>query len=170
MTGKRCRFRRNALHQTTISANGVDVVVEDLEAGLIEMTGKPLLGDGHANARGNSLAQWASRGLYSRHPVVLGVTGRLAVELAKATDVVQRYRRLSQSFVFGIHSTGAGEMERRPEQHRSMAVRQDEAIPIGPDWILRIESHYSIPDRIYQRRQCHRRAWVPGLGLLHCVD
>src|SRR5258705_7069255 len=117
MTGQRCRFRRNALHQAAISANGVDVVVEDLEAGLIEVAGKPLLGDGHADARGDALPQWASRGLYARHPVVLGVTGRLTVELAKAPDVVERYRRLSQSFVFGIHSTRAAEMERRPQQH-----------------------------------------------------
>src|SRR5215813_12411990 len=33
MTGKRCRFRRNSFHQTTISTNGVDVVLENLEAG-----------------------------------------------------------------------------------------------------------------------------------------
>src|SRR5258705_5229174 len=114
MTGQRCRFRRNALHQAAISANGVNVVVEDLEAGLIEVAGKPLLGDGHADARGDALAQWASRGLDARHPVVLWVTGRLAVELAEAPNVVERYRWISQPFIFGIHSTRAGEMECRP--------------------------------------------------------
>src|SRR5215472_2698952 len=79
MTGKRCRFRRNSLHQTAISANGVDVVVEDFEAGFIEAASEPLLADSHADARGNTLAQWSSRGLDTRYPVVLGVTRRLAV-------------------------------------------------------------------------------------------
>jgi hypothetical protein len=68
MTGKRCRFRRNSLHQTTISTNGVDVVVENLEAGFIEAAGEPLLADGHADAGGNALAQWTSRGLDALRP------------------------------------------------------------------------------------------------------
>jgi len=115
MTGQRCRFRRDALHQTAISANGVDVVVEDLEAGSVEMVGEPRLPDRHADARGNALPQWACRGFDARSPrIPLGVGRLAAVELAKATDIVERYRRLSQSFVFGIHSTSAAEMERRP--------------------------------------------------------
>src|SRR5215510_9572708 len=114
MTGERCRFRRYAFHQTTISANGVDVVVEDFEAGFIEAAGEPLLGDGHTDARGNALAQWACRRLDARDPVVLGVTRRLAVELSETLDVVERYGRFSQSFVFGIHSAGASQMKCRP--------------------------------------------------------
>src|SRR6185369_13159175 len=170
MTGKRCRFRRNSLHQTTVPTNGVDVVVEDLKAGFIEAAGEPLLADGHADARGNTLAQRASRGLDARDPVVLRVTRRLAVELSETLNVVESYGRFSQSFIFGIHSAGASEMKRRPEQHRSMTVREHEAIPVGPDRILRIESHYSIPERVYQRCQGHRCARMSGLGLLHCVD
>src|SRR5262245_30354883 len=114
MAGKRCRFRRNSLHQTTISANGVDVVVENLEARFIEAASEPLLTDRHADARGNTLAQWASRGLDTRYPVVLGVTRRLAVELSETLDVVERYGRVSQSFIFGIHSAGASQMKCRP--------------------------------------------------------
>src|ERR1044071_2915350 len=114
MTGKRCSFRRNSLHQTTISTNGVDVVVENLEAGFIEAAGEPLLADGHADARSNTLAQRARRGLDTRDPVVLGVTRRLAIELSETPDVVERYRRFSQSFIFGVHSAGASKMECRP--------------------------------------------------------
>ena len=51
-----------------------------------------------------------------------------------------------------------------------MAVREDEAITIGPDRILRIEAQYAIPDRVDQRRESHRRAGVSGFGLLHRVD
>src|SRR5262245_4515577 len=170
MTGKRCRFRRNPLHQATVSANGVDVVVEDFEAGFIEAAGEPLLGDGHSDARCNALTQWACRRLDARDPVVLGVTRRLAVELSETPDVVERYGRFSQPFIFGINSAGASEMKCRPQQHRSMAVRKYEAITIGPDRIVRIKAQDPIPDRIDQWRQCHRRAWVSGLGLLHGVD
>src|SRR5882672_1137465 len=51
-----------------------------------------------------------------------------------------------------------------------MAVREDEAITIGPDRILRIEAQDAIPDRIDQRRESHRRDGVSGYGLLHRVD
>src|SRR5215472_1387726 len=51
-----------------------------------------------------------------------------------------------------------------------MAIREDEAITIGPDRILRIEAQDAIPDRIDQWRERHRRAGVPGFGLLHRVD
>src|SRR5512145_2438399 len=51
-----------------------------------------------------------------------------------------------------------------------MAVREDEAITIGPDRILRIEAQDAIPDRIDQRRERHRRAGVSGFGLLHRID
>src|ERR1051325_9916013 len=114
MTGKRCSFRRNSLHQTTISTNGVDVVVENLEAGFIEAAGERLLADGHADARSNTLAQRTSRGLDARDPVVLGVTRRVAVELSETPDVIERYGRVSQSFVFGIHCTRASQMKCRP--------------------------------------------------------
>jgi hypothetical protein len=51
-----------------------------------------------------------------------------------------------------------------------MAVREDEAITIGPDRILRIEAQDAIPDRIDQWRERHRRAGLSGFGLLHRID
>src|SRR5215475_13080729 len=51
-----------------------------------------------------------------------------------------------------------------------MAVREYEAIAIGPDRILRVEAQDAIPDRIDQRRERHRRAGVSGFGLLDSVD
>ena len=170
MAGQRRCFRRHALHQAAITTNGINVVVEDLEARPVVLTCQPLLRDRHANACGDSLSQWTCRGLDARHPVVLGVTGRLAVELAEPPDVIERHRLLSQRFIAGVHCPCAAEMERRPEQHRSMAVGQYEAITIGPDRILRIEPEDPIPYCIDQRCECHRRARVSGLGLLHCIN
>src|SRR5260221_7384146 len=47
-----------------------------------------------------------------------------------------------------------------------MTVRQHETVAIGPDWILRIEPHHAIPNRVDEGRQSHRCAGVSGLGLL----
>src|SRR5262249_19372873 len=141
-----------------------------LETRPIVATGEPLLRDRHADTRGNTLAQWSSRGLYARYPMVLRVTWRFAVELSESLDVIERHRGLTEPFVVGVHGTCAAEMERRPEQHRSMTVRKNEAIPVGPDRVLRIKAQDFIPDRIDQWRQCHRRARVSGFGLLHGVN
>ena len=169
VAGQRRRFRRNALHHAAVSANGIDVVVEDLEAGPVVAVGEPLLGDGHAHARGDALPERTGGGLDARDPVVLGVTRGLAVELAEAADVVERHRGLPQPLVFGIHRLRLGEVEHGPEQHRGVTVREHEPIAVGPDRVLRIEAHDAVPDRVDQRRERHRRAGVSGLGLLDRV-
>src|SRR5215471_7461518 len=93
-----------------------------------------------------------------------------AVELAEAPNVVECDRRLPQRFVVGIHGLNAGEMKRRPEQHRGMTVREYEAIAIGPDRVLRIKFEGTIPYRIDQRRERHWRSGVSGVGLLDRID
>src|SRR5262245_10139244 len=102
--------------------------------------------------------------------MVLGMTWRLAIELTKTNDVVERNGWCSQPFIFGIDSTRSSEMERGPKQHRSMSIREYEAIAVGPDRIFRIKSQHPIPDRIHQRRQCHRCTGVSRLGLLYGID
>ena len=170
VAGQRRRLRRDALHHAAVAADGVDVVVEDLEARPVVAVGEPLLADGHADAGGDALPERAGRGLDARDPVVLGVSGRLAVELAEVADVVEGHRRLPQALVVGIHRLRPGEVEHGPEQHRGVAVGEHEPIAVGPDRVLRIEAHHAIPDRVDQRRQRHRRARVSGLGLLDRVD
>src|SRR5262249_12548717 len=102
--------------------------------------------------------------------MVLGMARRLTVALAEPNDVLELYRRRPQRFIFGNDGTRSGEMERRPEQHRSMSIREYEAITVGPDRIFRIESQHAIPDRIHQRRQGHWRTGMSRLSLLHRVD
>src|ERR1700723_811564 len=170
MSGQRCSLRCNTFHQAPVTTDCINVVVEDLEARSIVVVGEPFLRDCHADARCRTLPERASCGFNTRHPVVFRMAGSLAVELAEATDIVERDRRLPQCFVVGIHSLNAGEMERRPEQHRGMAVRQHEAIAIGPDRVLRIEFKDTIPYRIDKRRERHWRSGVSGVGLLHGID
>src|SRR5262249_183350 len=102
--------------------------------------------------------------------MVLRVTWGFAVELPKTADIVERDRRLPQCFVVGIHSLNACKVERRPEQHRGMAVRKYEAVAIKPDRVLGMEFEDSIPYRIDEGRERHWRSGVPGVGLLHSID
>src|SRR6266480_170871 len=110
--------------------------------------------------------------------MILGMARGFAVELAEMTDIVEGNRRVTESFIIGIDRLCSGKVKYGPEQHRGMAVREHEPIAVGPDRILRIEAHDAIPDRVNQRGERHRRARVPGLGLLdriyresaNCVD
>src|SRR5207247_1032872 len=79
MRGQGRGFRGNAFHHAAISANSIDVVIEDLEPGPVVTAGEPLLSDGHPHACGDALPERTSRSLDSRDPVVLGVTGGFAV-------------------------------------------------------------------------------------------
>ena len=149
---QRGRLGADALHQTAVSAHDVDVVVEDREAGFVVAVGEPLLGDRHPHARRDALPQRPRGGFDSRYPVILGVPRRLAVDLTEAADVVERHRRPPEPLVIGIHGARPGEMQDGPEQHRGMAVREHESIAVGPDRILRIESHHAVPQRVHERR------------------
>src|SRR5580693_4621022 len=57
MPRKGCGFRGNSLHHATISANYVDVVIEDFEAATVVVAGKPFLADGHSYAGGHALSE-----------------------------------------------------------------------------------------------------------------
>ena len=170
MTGERGSFGSNAFHHATVAADGVDVVIEDFKTWSVVSVGEPFLGDRHADAGRDTLAERAGGGFYSRHPVIFRVAGRFAVELAKPANVVQRHRWLSEIFVFGVHRLDAGEVKDGPEQHGGVAIREDEPVAVGPDRVLRIEAHDAIPNRVNQRRQRHWRTGMPGLGLLDRID
>src|SRR6476660_5126874 len=65
MTGERGSFGSNAFHHATVTANGVDVVVEDFETWFVVSVGDPFLGDGHADARRDTLSERAGGGFHS---------------------------------------------------------------------------------------------------------
>ena len=170
MAGQRRRLRSYALHQTAITANGINVVVEDFEARLVVAAGEPLLERSPCRrwwrrpVRGDR--SWSRRPIPSdtrddRAPCCrVGGTGGCRRVSPKARPVFHSPRSRPR----------AGKMEHGPQQHRSMTVREHEAVSIGPDRILRIEAHHAIPDRIDQRRECHRRTGMSRFRLLHGVD
>ena len=44
-------------HQAAVAAQGVDVIVKQVEPGTIEVAGDPALGDGHAHTRRHPLSE-----------------------------------------------------------------------------------------------------------------
>ena len=170
MSGERGRLRADALHQAAVAADRIDVIVEDVELRLVVAAGEPFLGDRHADAGGDALAQRPGGGFDARDPMVFRMPRRLAVDLAKAADLVERDRRLAEPLIVGVHRLRLRQIQHRPDQHRGVAVRQHETIAIGPDRILRVEAHDPVPDRVDERRQRHRRAGMTGFRLLDGVD
>src|SRR5580698_6535161 len=85
------------------------------------------------------------------------------------SDIIERNRRLSQCLIVSIDCLRVGEMEHRPEQHRGVAVREYEAIAVGPDRILGIKAHDAVPECVEQGCERDRRVRVSRLGMLACV-
>src|SRR5881398_3435396 len=55
--GERARLVRHALHEAPVAAEHVRVVIDDIEAGTIELTREQLLGERHADPVGESLPE-----------------------------------------------------------------------------------------------------------------
>ena len=167
MAGERGGLARDALHHAAVPGERVDVVIEHLEAGTVEMAGHPLPRDRHADAGGDALAERPRRRLDPRRPAVLGVTGALAVELAKALDVIERDRELTQALVLRVHRLDACEVEHRVEQHRGVADREHEPIAVRPDRVVGIEPQEALPERVDDGRHGHRG---PGVARVRLLD
>jgi hypothetical protein len=168
--GQRGGLAGDALHHAAIARERVDVIVEELEAGAVVGLGEPALGDCHADAGRNALAKRASGGLNAGGPAVLGMAGAGAVELAEALDRVERHRGLAERLVVGVDRLDAGQVQQRIEQHRGVADREDEAVAVRPDRLLRVEAQVALPEGIGDRREPHRGARVAGVRSLHRVD
>src|SRR5688572_32618771 len=85
------------------------------------------------------------------------MTGSAAVPLAKLFDLIER-------------DIVTGEVQHAVKQHRSMPGRQHEAIairPLGIPWTVLEEAS---PQNICRWRKSHRRAGMPRIRLLDCVD
>ena len=59
----------------------------------------------------------------------------------------------------------AAEVQHRVLQDRGVAVRQHEPVAVGPVRVGRVVTHHPAEQHVGERRQRHRRALVPALGL-----
>ena len=99
MSCQRRRLARDTLHHVAIAAERVDVVVEHLETGAIEIRGHPVPGDGHADAGGNPARRARGR-LDAGSQTIFGMSRAFAIELSETLDVVERDCRRAQHLVY----------------------------------------------------------------------
>jgi hypothetical protein len=83
MTCHTSSLTSNTLHSTSISKEGVYMMVDQLKPGLIENSSGMLLGDGKTNSIAETLTKRSSCDFDSRGIVSFGMTGCNAVNLLK---------------------------------------------------------------------------------------
>ena len=113
------RLVRDALHQVAVGADRVDVVVDDLVVRPVERVGEEALGEAHADAVREALAERAGRHLDAFGVAELGMAGRRRLPLAEALQLLER-------------EVVAGEVQRRVLEHARVAGAEDEAVAVGP--------------------------------------
>ena len=100
MSGDRGSLARDAFHHASISAQGVDVEVEQvLKARAVVTRSQPLPGNRHAHAGGDALAERSRCGLDARRPAVFRMSRAAAIHLAKCLDRLHRHRYFAKSFI-----------------------------------------------------------------------
>src|SRR5262249_5259548 len=111
VSGEGGRLVRDAFHHVAVAAQGVDVVVEDLEAWAVAASRHPLAGPRHADAVRAALPERAGRGFDTARPAILRVPGALAVELAETLDFIQRHTGRTERLVILADGAHAGQMQ-----------------------------------------------------------
>ncbi len=92
MPSERGGFTGDPLHEVAVAAEDVDIIIEQLKSGSVEVLGHPPARHSHAHARRHALPQWSSRSFHPRRPAVFRMTRTFAVQLPKAFDVLQLHR------------------------------------------------------------------------------
>src|SRR5262249_16070578 len=138
MSGEGGGFVRDAFHHASISAQSVDVEVEQILKFWSVITGsQPLTGNSHIDTGRDTLAERSRSGLDTRCPTIFWMSGAAAIQLAECFDGVERNRYFAKSFIVFAHRSDLRQMQQGIKQHRRMSDREHEAIAIGPYWILR---------------------------------
>ncbi len=112
-----------------------------------------LLGERHADGVREALAERPGGRLDAEVPIDLRVPGGVRAELPEVLQVVDAERV-------------TGQVQQRIEQHRAVAVRQHEAVAVGPVGMARVVLEVVAPEHLRDVGHAHRHARVPGIGLL----
>ena len=131
-------------------------MVHDRVTRSIEARCKGHLGDGHADGVGQALPQGTGGGLDAGGLAVFRMAWRTASPLAEPLEFLQR-------------QVEARDMKQSVQERTSMSGRENEAVPVGPEGITRVELEQAIPECVGHGRRTQRQPGVPGLGLLHGV-
>ena len=147
---------RNTLHQASVAEEYPGFVIDDGIAVAVELGGEHFLGERHADGIRNALPQRTGRRLNAEPRLVLRVTGGAVSQLPKISNLVDR------QFV-------PGQMQQAVQQHRTVAVRQHEAVAIGPARVAGIVFVVVVPQNFGYVGHAHRRAGVSGICGLNGV-
>ena len=151
--GQRGGLVAHAFRQVAVRADGEDVVVADLGTEAGPQVG---LGDGHAHAVGEPLAERAGGHLDAGGVAVLRMAGGAGTPLPELLDVIEG-------------EAVPGQVEHGVEQHRGVPSREDEPVAVGPVGLGGVVAHDAGVEHVGQRREGHGRPRMSGVGLLDGV-
>src|ERR1019366_1083062 len=132
------------------------IVVHYPVTGPIEACCESNLSDGHANAIRQSMSQGPRGSLDARSFAVLRMPRRPTAPLTKSLEFLQ-WQVIS------------GDMKQGILQCTAMSGRENEAIPIRPVGITRVELERSVPESVRHGCRPHWQAGMTRVGLLHHV-
>ena len=154
--GERAGLVRDAFHQAAVAEEYISIVIDDVMAVAVELTGQRLLGDRHAHGIGDALAQRTGGGLNARGIAVLRMTRGLGMQLAEVLELLHR-------------QVVAGEMQERIDEHRAVAVRQHETVAIHPLRVAWVVLEEIVPQHLGDVGHAHGSPGMSGVRLLHRV-
>ena len=155
--GQARRLVRDPFHHAAVAHEYVGAVIDDVEAGSVELGGQRALGDREPDGVGEPLAQRTGGGLHARREPVLGMTGCFGVQLAKTFDLAHRQIE-----------TGADAAARTAAwSHDRWTARIDRGR--ARPGLRGIEAQMMVPDHLGDVGHAHRHAGMAGVGLLYRV-
>ena len=131
MPRQRPRLARDSLLDVTVGGDHERVVIDDLVAFLVEPRREHPLREREPDGVADALAQRPGGDLDARHVAVLGMAGGARAELAELHDVLLETDLVTR------------EVQRRVQEHRSVAAGEHEAVAIGPLRVARVVLHHA---------------------------
>ena len=157
VTGQGAGLVRNALFQAAVTVNDVDIVIEEVVTFFVELGGQVLLGNGHAHAVAEALAQGTGGHFDTEVQIELGVTGGLRAPLTELLEIVEA-------------EVVAAEVEHAVDEHAAVARGQDETIAIEPAGIGGVMLHDPGKQGVSRGGHTHGHAGVATLGGLNAFS
>ena len=151
--GERRGLVTDALFEVAVAADREHVVIAHLRSEPLAQVG---LGDRHADAVGEALAQRTGRHLDAAGVQPLRVARRVRPPLAEVAQVVEL-------------EPEAAQVEHRVQQHRRVAGGENETVAVGPVGVARRVVHDPGEEHVRERSEGHRSAGVAVVRTLHRV-
>ena len=155
--GKRTGFVRDAFHHAAVAGERVGAVVDDVVARPVEFRRQQPFAQGHPHRVGEPLAERPRRRFHPWRDTELRMSGRLRVQLAEVSQFVER-------------EVVTGEVQQRVQQHRAVAVGEDETVAVRPLRVRGIVAQVPMPQGDRDLGHAHRHARMAafrGLDGIH---